>query len=211
MLGARGGRREFQALHDISIRLNDGDRVALLGRNGAGKTVLLKTLSGLLPPTEGYLQVSGNVLPAVDMSAGLVQKATCMQNIVLRGLSFGLRGKELKNYIDDVAEFTELGDFLNSQINSLSAGMRSRFVVATLNAINPEILLMDEWISVADKKIAEKQNGLLTKLVNKTRIFVLASHREALVRAHCNKALVLDKGRIVFSGSVPDGLDYFKV
>lgn len=209
MMGIHGRKQNFQALKDVSLHFDEGDRVALLGKNGAGKTVLLKTLSGLLPPTEGNLQVSGDVLPAIDMSAGLVLPATCMQNIVLRGLSFGLRGKRLKNYVDTVAKFTELGDFLNSPVSSLSAGMRSRLVVSTFNAIHPEILLMDEWIGVADKKIAEKQNGLLENLVKQTKIFVLASHRESLIKAHCNRALVLDGGKIVFSGGVDDSLKYF--
>ena len=209
MLGRNVNEKKFKALSSISLEFNEGDRVALLGKNGAGKTVLLKSLSGLLPPSEGVLQIDGSILPAIDMSAGLILSATCLQNIILRGLSFNLKGEDLKRYVHKVAEFTELGDFLNSPITSLSAGMRSRLVVSTFHAITPEILLMDEWIGVADKKIALKQHGLLETLVSETKIFVLASHREALIKAHCNRALVLDGGSIVFAGSVEDSLEYF--
>ena len=202
MIGTGLDMHEFDALRDISFELKGGDRLALLGKNGSGKSTLLKVLAGALPPSSGSVQVRGEVFPALTLVPGVVPRATCRQNIYLQGLGFGLKGQELSDYVAEVSKFSGLGDFLNSPYNTLSAGMKSRFAVSTLSYVKPELLFMDEWIGAADRVVLEKNEGLLSSLVKGSDIFVLASHRAEIVKNHCNKALVLDKGRMMFYGSV---------
>lgn len=204
MLGRSAGKVDFYALKDLSLDISKGDRVGLLGKNGSGKSTLLRLIAGLLPPSTGSLDVSGRVFPALTAAPGILPQATCLQNIILQGLSFGLKSNELANYVDAVSEFSELGNFLNSPHSALSAGMKGRFAVATLCYVQPQLLFMDEWIGAADKKVLEKNMGLLANLVEICDVFVMASHRRDIVENHCNKAVVLDAGRMVFYGEVGD-------
>jgi len=205
MLNIGNTKEHFHALKQVNLELEAGDRVALLGKNGSGKSTLLKVLAGLLPPNQGDINVQGKVFPALKPANMIVSSATCYQNIVLQGLFYGLKGDELRAYIEEVAKFSELGDFLNSSYGSLSAGMKSRFAISTMSYVKPEIIFMDEWIGAADKKVVQKNNGLLSSIVDSSDIFVLASHRKELVRQHCSRALVLNTGEIVFDGDLEDG------
>lgn len=206
MVGRGTDRRDFFALDDVSLELNDGDKLGILGKNGSGKSTLLKVMAGVLPPSSGTIAVDGDVFPALTAAPNVLYNATCEQNIVLHGLLFGKRGDELKDYVSNVGQFSELGDFLNSPFVTLSAGMKSRFSVATLNYVDPQLLFMDEWIGAADKKVLAKNNGLLAELVNRSDIFAIASHRPDIVRNYCNKALVLEQGKIMYLGDVETAL-----
>lgn len=206
MLGFGREKHSFNALDQLDIEIKSGDRVALIGKNGAGKSTLLKVMAGILPPNEGEVKIAGRVFPALTAAPGVIAKATCAQNIILQGLSYGLKGDRLKAYAAEVGEFSALGDFLNSPYESLSAGMKSRFSVSTLNYVKPEILLMDEWVGAADTTVLEKNNGLLSSLVSSSKIFVLASHRKDILKNYCNRALVLKEGKVIFDGSVQDAL-----
>jgi len=204
MLGGGVSKGGFLALEDINFELKSGDRLGLIGRNGSGKSTLLKVMAGLLPPFKGNVLVEGEVFPALTAAQGLLKDATCAQNIILQGLAYGMKGQELQEYVTKVSNFSGLGDFLNSPYNNLSAGMKGRLSVATLSGVKPQLLFMDEWIGAADKQVLEKNNGLLTELVAKSDIFVIASHRKNIIKDHCNVALVLDKGQQVFFGPVDE-------
>lgn len=207
MIGTGVTKSTFYALKDLNISFQDGDRVALLGKNGSGKSTLLNVLAGLLPPSSGSIDVQGEVFPALTAAPGIVREATCAQNIILQGLSYGLSGQALRDYVTEVGEYSDLGDFLNSPYSSLSAGMRSRFAVSTLCQAKPELLFMDEWVGASDKKVLEKNKGLLSSVVANSHIFVLASHRKELVKDHCNRALVLREGELIFDGLLDEGLE----
>ena len=207
MIGIGVDKSYFFALKDINFNLHKGDRLALLGKNGSGKSTLLKVLAGVLPPSNGQVNVTGKIFPALSPTPGVIRGATCSQNIILQGLAYGLHGQELEEYVKQVSEFSELGDFLNSKYNALSAGMRSRFAVSTMNQAKPQILFMDEWVGSSDAKVLEKNKGLLSSIVEGSDIFVLASHRKELVRDHCNKALVLKKGKVLHYGDIDEGLE----
>jgi len=208
MLGFGREEYSFNALDNLNVRLHSGDRLALIGRNGAGKSTFLKMAAGILPPHQGEVKISGRVFPALTPAPGVISKATCAQNIILQGLSYGLSGDDLKAYIVKVSEFSALGDFLNSPYESLSAGMKSRFSISTLNYVKPEILLMDEWVGAADKTVLNKDIGLLESLVSSSEIFILASHRKEILENYCNRALVFKEGKVIFDGSVQDALHF---
>ena len=202
MMGLSGPRKEFYALDSLSLQILKGERVGLLGKNGSGKSTLLRLMAGILPPTSGKLKVVGRVFPALSAAPGIQSQATCLQNIILQGLSYGLKSDDLMKYVNEVSVFSDLGDFLNSPHSALSAGMKGRFAVATLNYVQPELLFMDEWIGAADTKVLKKNQGLLAKLVDQSDIFVMASHRRDIIEEHCNKAIVMDEGKMVFFGDV---------
>jgi len=208
VLGTSTKKSSFEALKSINLDIDIGERVALLGRNGSGKSTLLRLLAGMLPATEGDVTVIGEAFSALTPAPYVIPRATCIQNIILQGLAFGLKGDSLKTYIEEVKEFSELGDFLNSPYNALSTGMKGRFAVSTLKGVTPQLLFMDEWIGTSDKLVVKKNKGLLYKLVETSEIFVLASHRKQLVKDHCDRAIVLDSGSIVFDGDIVDGLSF---
>jgi len=210
MIGLNRKKRFFRSLDNINLEFKTGDRVALLGKNGAGKSTLLKVLSGFLPCSSGSLDIVGSVHPALTPAPSILRTATCLQNIHLQGFYLGFKGEKLKEYVDAVCEFAQLGDFIYSPYDVLSAGMKSRFSVATMSFIKPEILLMDEWVGAADKLVLERQNGLLAKAISQCDIFVLASHRKDLVRYHCERGIVLQDGKVVFDGDVDDALKEIK-
>ncbi len=210
LFGVRRKKRDFFALNDLTCSFNTGDRVALIGKNGSGKTTLLKVLAGVLPLTHGSLTVRGQVFAALNVSSGFFGGATCWQNLVMLGLSYGLSGNKLKDYVDEVATRANINKFLHSPLNSLSTGMRSRLVVASLSVEGLEILLMDEWIGTVDRTITEEHDSPLHRLVETSKVFVLASHRDNVVRNLCNKAILLDKGRLLQAGDVDEVLAHHR-
>src|ERR1043165_3280353 len=199
-----------QALDQISLRVSDGDRLALIGHNGAGKTTLLGVLAGISEPRVGTLKVQGRVTPMFDISLGIDPDSTGYENIILRGLYLGLTRAEIMARGDSVADFTELGAFLDFPVRTYSAGMQARLAFPMATCIEPEILLLDEGISAGDANFMDKANERLDQFINKAGILVLASHSSELVRRLCNKAVLMEHGRIVWSGGVDDGLSVYR-
>ncbi|KWH26278.1 ABC transporter ATP-binding protein [Burkholderia multivorans] len=183
-----------RAVSDASFRFNPGDRVALVGHNGAGKTTLLRVLSGVYAPVAGKLDVQGRIGSLLDMSLGMDPEATGYENIFLRGVVMGLRPSEIEEKIDEIAEFSELGDYLNMPTRTYSSGMALRLAFAVSTAVHPDILLMDEWLSVGDESFNKKASNRLNSLVERSSILVMASHSPELVRKVCNRKIILEKG-----------------
>jgi ABC-type polysaccharide/polyol phosphate transport system ATPase subunit len=199
-----------QALDQVSLKFGIGDRVALIGHNGAGKTTLLRVLAGIYEPRTGWIKVEGRVTPMFDINLGIDPESTGYENIILRGLYLGLTKAEIIERRDSVAEFTELGPFLDFPVRTYSAGMHARLAFAMATCINPEILLLDEGIGAGDASFMEKANERLAQFIAKTGILVLASHTDALVRRLCNKAVLMEHGRAVWVGEVNEGLDVYR-
>ena len=200
----------IQALDQVSLRLSDGDRLALIGHNGAGKTTLLRVLAGIYEPRVGALKIEGRVTPMFDISLGIDPESTGYENIILRGLYLGLTRAEIMARRDSVADFTELGAFLDFPVRTYSAGMQARLAFAMATCIEPEILLLDEGISAGDANFMDKANERLDHFINKAGILVLASHSTELVRRLCNKAVLMEHGRILWSGDVEAGLKVYR-
>jgi ABC-2 type transport system ATP-binding protein/lipopolysaccharide transport system ATP-binding protein len=193
-----------EALSDLTFDLEHGDRLALIGHNGAGKTTLLRVLAGIYTPEGGTISIKGRIAPLFDAGFGMDADATGFENIRLRGLYLGLSRAEIEQRIDDIAAFTELGSFLNMPMRTYSMGMQTRLSFAVSTSIDPEILLLDEGIGTGDASFIEKANARLHGFIERTGILVLASHSNDLVRKFCNKAIVMQQGKIVRAGSVEE-------
>ena len=196
----------FHALKNVSITLNDGDRLAIMGHNGAGKTTILNMLSGILAPDSGVISIKGRMISILKKTGGLLMGASCRENIKMCGYSYGLKGKALQAYVNDVLSVSQLEKFADVAFSKLSQGMQGRMVVSCLLPIKPEILVVDEWIGASDRWSTESGSSLLGTLVASTKIFVLATHREKILKTHCNRAIVMEQGRIILDGSVDKAL-----
>ncbi|WP_456282752.1 ABC transporter ATP-binding protein [Cupriavidus sp. JZ107] len=185
------------ALDRLSFRFADGERVALVGHNGSGKTTLLRTLSGVYAPVSGELHTRGKIASLLDVSMGLDPDATGFENIYLRGILDGLRPARIRSKIDDIAEFSELGDYLNLPVRTYSSGMMLRLAFAISTSVEADILIMDEWLSVGDADFSLKAAKRLDELVGNASILVLASHDPKLVARVCNRQIKMEHGRIV--------------
>lgn len=199
-----------QALRNISFTIEHGDRVGLIGPNGAGKSTLLRVLAGVYEPTVGTVHSKGHVIPLFNPSLGIDMEATGYENIVLRGLLLGLDPVEIRRRQKEVVEFTELGDYLNMPVRTYSTGMRLRLAFAISTCIEPEILLMDEWIGAGDAHFLEKAQKRMNNMVDRSSILVIASHSEGLIKRLCNKALYLEGGRIKAFGPVEETLKIYR-
>jgi ABC-2 type transport system ATP-binding protein/lipopolysaccharide transport system ATP-binding protein len=209
-IGNQSNHVVIQALDQVSLTFEHGDRVALIGHNGAGKTTLLRVLAGIFEPPTGEVRIEGRVTPMFDISLGIDPDCTGYENIVLRGLYLGLSKAEIMKRVDDIANFTELGGFLELPIRTYSLGMQARLAFATATCIEPEILLLDEGIGAGDADFLQKANERLDLFIRKTEILVLASHSTDLVRRICNKAVLMEHGRVCCSGQIEDVLDAYR-
>lgn len=200
----RGRTRYVQALEDVSFALSSGDRLGLVGGNGAGKTTLLKVLYGIFEPTEGRVVTNGRVDALFNLNLGFRREATGRRNIELRGLINGWSKDEIAGRMDEIIAFSELGDFIDMPFKSYSQGMAARLAFAVATTLDPEILLMDEWIGAGDPSFQEKATERVAALTEKAGIIVLASHNQNLIKRVCNKVLVLEKGQVKSFGPVEE-------
>jgi lipopolysaccharide transport system ATP-binding protein len=200
-LGAdQQGRVVVRALENLSFSMKDGDRVGLLGHNGAGKSTLLRLLSGVYAPSSGTARISGEIGSLIDISLGIDPEATGRENIYLRGGLLGMTRPEINSQIEEIVEFSELGDFVDMPLRTYSTGMHLRLAFAVSTIVRPEILLMDEWLSVGDEGFKHKAEIRMTELVRSTNILVIASHSRDLVLRTCNRVLWLEHGKIRMDG-----------
>ena len=202
-----GGRVSVEALKDISLRLEHGDRLALVGHNGAGKTTLLRVMAGVYEPTLGHVQVTGRVSTIFDFTLGLDFDATGYENIVLQGMLLGMNKRAVSALTDEIGAFTDLGGYLDMPIRTYSAGMLTRLAFSVATAIDPEILLMDEWIAAGDAEFFQRAESRLQALVERAGILVLASHNAALLRRYCNKGAWLEHGQLKAFGALDDVME----
>jgi homopolymeric O-antigen transport system ATP-binding protein len=198
-----------RGLNEVTAEIEHGDRVALVGRNGAGKTTLLRVMAGIYEPVSGRVSIEGRVAPLFDVGLGMDPESSGYENIRLRGLYLGLSNAEIKTKIDDIAEFTELGAFLALPLRTYSLGMQARLAFAISTCIDPEILLLDEVIGAGDAGFIAKAKQRLEQLVARAGVLVLASHADALVRQFCSKAILLEQGSVVATGSVEEVLERY--
>lgn len=192
------------ALHDVSFTLKSGDRVGLVGHNGAGKTTMMRVLAKIYEPTKGRIQVKGRISSLFDIKLGMDAESTGYENIIIRGLLLGLSAKKMKELTPEIEAFTEMGDFLAMPIKTYSAGMMVRLAFGIVTAAAPDILLMDEIIGAGDTRFMEKAQDRLENFIHKSEILVMASHSNKALRKFCNKVIWLEHGKMKAFGPIDD-------
>ncbi|MFI9449457.1 ABC transporter ATP-binding protein [Amycolatopsis sp. NPDC052450] len=200
----------IEALHDVNLQLREGDRVGLVGHNGAGKSTLLRLLSGIYEPTRGSARITGKIAPVFDLGIGMDPEISGMENIIIRGLFLGMTAKQMESRIDDIAEFTELGDYLQMPLRTYSTGMRVRLALGVVTSIDPEILILDEGIGAVDAAFLNKAKDRLKDLVKRSGILVFASHSDEFLFELCDSAIWMDEGHVKQRGSLREVLTGYK-
>ncbi len=196
--------KKFYALKDISFEVKKGEHLAILGFNGAGKSTLLKTIVGVYKPTEGSVETQGVVAPLLELGAGFDPNYTGKENIFLYGAILGYSREYLKSKYDEIVEFSELGHFINVPLKNYSSGMKARLGFSIATAVEPDVLILDEVLSVGDAKFRSKSLRKVQSLFEKGVTVIFVSHSIEQVQAICDKAILLNHGEIIASGDVDD-------
>lgn len=205
-----GDRVVVKAIDRVSFELRDGDRLGLVGHNGAGKTTLLKVLAGIYQPVSGRVLSQGRTTSLLDMMPGLDGEDTGYENIITASLMYGMSRAEIERRIPEIEAFSELGEYLALPVRTYSAGMMARLGVSLAICNDPEILLVDEGLGAGDARFAARATARINAFIARSRILVLASHSEALIRSTCNKIALMQSGRIVATGGVDEMLSRYR-
>ncbi len=202
--------KEFWALREVSFKIKKGERVAILGLNGAGKSTLLKVIAGVLKATEGTVSKSGILVPLLELGAGFDPQYTGAENIYLYGAMLGYSKAFLKEKYEEIVEFSELGEFIHVPVKNYSSGMRARLGFSIATMVEPDILILDEVLSVGDVKFRKKSEKRIKEMFAKGITVLFVSHNLKQVRSLCNRAIWLEKGHVVEDGPVDKVADKFE-
>lgn len=190
------------ALEKVTFDLFEGDRMGVVGKNGAGKTTLLKVIGGIYEPSQGVVNVNGRIASMIDAGLGLDHNFTGRENIVNMGRMRGLSIRLIREKMEEIIEFSELGGYIDLPVKAYSSGMQARLVFSVATSLDPDILLMDEWLSTADHGFVDRAKSRMNSLLSKSRLMVLASHDFGLIKSTCNKLLVLNEGKAEYFGAL---------
>lgn len=194
----------FWALKDIDFRINKGDVVGIIGANGAGKSTLLKVVSGVYKPTTGTVEVNGKISPMIELGAGFDPELTARENIYLNGAILGYSKEFLEQKFDDIVEFSELKDFLDVPIKNFSSGMVAKLAFSISTIVDPEVLIVDEILSVGDIKFQEKSKNKMMSMIEGGTTVLYVSHSIDSIKELCSKVIWLDHGKIVKMGDAKE-------
>ena len=200
---------KFWALKDVSFKVEKGDRVGVMGFNGAGKSTLLKTIAGVLKPTMGSVKVAGTIAPMLELGAGFDPNYSGAENIYLYGATMGFSRKFIDEKYNEIVEFSELKEFINAPLKSYSSGMKSRLGFAIATAVKPDVLILDEVLSVGDAAFKEKSEQRILDMMEDGVTVLYVSHSTDRIRKLCNKAIILTKGQVVAHGDVNEICDMY--
>lgn len=208
--GERFAREAFWPLRDVSFTVGAGESVGIVGRNGAGKSTLLKVVAGIVPPTRGRVEVSGRLSPLIELGAGFDLELTGRENILLYGTLLGIRRRELQARVDAIAEFAELVPFLDVPLKNYSSGMIARLGFAIATDADPQILLIDEVLSVGDAQFQRKCEQRLAAFKARDVTVVLVTHDMDLMVKTCSRAMLIDHGTVAAAGSAPEVAERYR-
>lgn len=204
-------KQEFWALKDVSFEIEKGDVLGIIGSNGAGKSTLLKVVSGVMKPTKGKVEVSGVISPMIELGAGFDGELTARENIYLNGAILGYSKSFLDSKFDEIVEFSELKEFLDVPVKNFSSGMVAKLAFSISTIVDPEILIVDEILSVGDIKFQEKSKNKMMSMIQGGTTVLFVSHSLDAIRELCNKVIWLDHGKIVEMGNTKEICDkYYK-
>ena len=202
--------KEFEALKHVSFDVERGEVVGLVGHNGAGKSTMLKIISGILKPTEGSVSVHGNIVPMLELGSGFDNDMTGRENIFLNGAILGYSEAFLKSKYDEIVEFSELGAFIDVPLRNYSSGMIARLAFAVATVVEPEVLIVDEVLAVGDAAFQEKSKARMMELMSGGTTVLFVSHSLAQVREMCNRVVWLDHGEVRMFGEAEDVCDAYE-
>ena len=197
-------KNEFWALKDISFHIEQGDVLGVVGANGAGKSTLLKVVSGVLKPTEGTVNVQGKIAPMLELGAGFDSELTARENIFFFFSILGYKKKFLESKYNEIVEFSELQDFMDVPVRNFSSGMLARLAFSISTLVNPEVLIVDEILSVGDLAFQKKSYDKMEKMIHGGTTVLFVSHAADTIQKMCNKAIWLDKGKLIMFGSAQE-------
>ena len=201
---------EFNALTDISFSVNKGDILGIIGYNGAGKSTMLKVISGIMKPTNGSIKVDGVISPLIELGSGFDMELTARENIFLNGYILGYSKKFIKEHFNEIVEFSELSEFLDVPVKNFSSGMVARLGFAIATIVKPEILIVDEILSVGDFKFQEKSEKKIKGMLLSGTTVILVSHDIAQIEEICTKVLWLEHGRVKGYGNTKEICEEYK-
>ncbi|MFT7689293.1 MAG: lipopolysaccharide transport system ATP-binding protein, partial [Candidatus Azotimanducaceae bacterium] len=201
---------EFLAISDASFGVHEGESVALIGRNGAGKSTLLKMINGLFRPDAGTITVNGRVSALIELGAGFNPILSGRENIYVNAAVLGMRKREVDRQLEEIIDFSELEEFIDSPLKNYSSGMKVRLGFAVASQLQPDLLLIDEVLAVGDAAFRAKCHRRLSKLLSQGTAFVLVSHSNHTLLATCTKGVVLDRGRVVANDNISVALSYYE-
>jgi lipopolysaccharide transport system ATP-binding protein len=207
--GGKNEEREFWALNDVSFEVKEGDTLGIIGRNGAGKTTLLKIISRITSPTSGRITGKGKVTSLLEVGTGFHLELTGRENIYMNGSILGLKKKEIDAKLEEIVEFSGVGEFIDNPLKFYSSGMQLRLAFSIGAHLEPEILAIDEVLAVGDSLFQQKCIEKMTSIVKSGRTILFVSHNMQALKTICNKAIVLDAGRKVFDGTAEEVVDYY--
>ena len=198
--------KKHLALKDVSLKINQGESIGIIGDNGAGKSTMLKMITGVTFPTEGRVDVRGKVAALLELTAGFSLEMTGRENIYLKGYILGLKDHYIAQIEDDIIEFAQLGDYIDQPVRTYSSGMKMRLGFAINVNIDPDILVIDEALSVGDKSFKKKCKNKIAEIIKSGKTVLYVSHSMDGVREICPRAIYLKKGKVVFDGYVNEAL-----
>ncbi len=202
--------KKFYALQNIDIEVKKGDHLAILGLNGAGKSTLLKTIVGVYKPTEGTVEKSGVIAPLLELGAGFDPNYSGKENIYLYGAILGYDRNYIDKKYDEIVEFSELGHFIDVPIKNYSSGMKARLGFSIATAVEPDVLILDEVLSVGDTKFRKKSLAKVQSMFEDGVTVLFVSHNIEQVKSICNKAILLEKGKIIARGSTEEVIPVYE-
>jgi ABC-type polysaccharide/polyol phosphate transport system ATPase subunit len=201
-LANRGsGDRRFWALRDVSFQLAPGESLAVIGPNGAGKSTLLMALAGIITPSEGVIDVNGQVSTLLTLGAGFDPELTGRENVLLAGAFLGIAPREMRERLEPIIEFADIGEFIDGPLKTYSAGMRARLGFAIATSVDPDILLIDEVLATGDEAFREKSKARVLELTRRAKAIVLVTHDMNWVTEFCNRAMLIEHGRVIADGA----------
>lgn len=204
-------RDEFWALKHISFKVKKGDVIGIIGHNGAGKSTLLKVISGIMKPTEGIVETNGNIVPMLELGSGFDMELTGRENIFLNGAILGYSEAFLKDKCQEIIDFSELGSFIEAPIRTYSSGMLARLAFSVACVVEPEILIVDEILSVGDADFQEKSRNRMMELMTGGTTVFFVSHSLKQIREMCNKVLWLEHGEVQAFGEAEEICERYEV
>ena len=202
--------KEFWVLKDLNVRIEQGDRLGIVGNNGAGKSTMLKLISRIYEPTKGQIDIKGRLVPLIELGAGFNPELTGRENIYLNGAVLGYTKEEMSRMEKNIVEFSELQEFIDVPIKYYSTGMYARLAFTVATEINPEILIIDEIFAGGDINFVDRAVKRINDLIDSAKIVIMVSHSLSLIESMCNRCLVIADHGIAFDGAVADALAFYR-